>query len=71
MIRFANTIDIAREPATVYAYLADLEHTPEWNWAIAQPNHHSGLCPQAPRSRHGTRVVVRSRRTLIWIAVTT
>ncbi len=35
MIRFANTIDIALEPSAVYAYLADLEHTPEWNWAIA------------------------------------
>jgi hypothetical protein len=34
MIRFANTIDIDRQPADVYAYLADLEHTPEWNRAI-------------------------------------
>ena len=34
MIRFSNTIDIARPPAEVFAYLADLEHTPEWNWAI-------------------------------------
>ena len=34
MIRFANTIDIDRPPAHVFAYLADLEHTPEWNWAI-------------------------------------
>ena len=34
MIRFDNTIDIARDPDEVYAYLADLEHTPEWNWAI-------------------------------------
>jgi Polyketide cyclase / dehydrase and lipid transport len=34
MIRFANTIDIAVEPSHVYAYLADLEHNPEWNWAI-------------------------------------
>jgi hypothetical protein len=35
MIRFDNTIDIARAPDEVYAYLADLEHTPEWNWAIS------------------------------------
>jgi Polyketide cyclase / dehydrase and lipid transport len=35
MISFENTVDIAREPVDVYAYLADLEHTPEWNWAIA------------------------------------
>jgi hypothetical protein len=34
MISFANTIDIDCEPADVYAYIADLEHTPEWNWAI-------------------------------------
>jgi hypothetical protein len=34
MITFANTIDIDREPADVYSYIADLEHTPEWNWAI-------------------------------------
>ncbi len=34
MIRFSNTIDIARTPAEVFSYLADLEHTPEWNWAI-------------------------------------
>jgi hypothetical protein len=34
MIRFDNAIDIARAPQEVYAYLADLEHTPEWNWAI-------------------------------------
>ncbi len=34
MIRFANTIDIDRQPTHVYAYLADLEHTPEWNRAI-------------------------------------
>ena len=34
MIRFANTVDIAREPADVFAYLADPVHTPEWNWAI-------------------------------------
>lgn len=34
MIRFSNTIDIRRQPAEVFRYLADLEHTPEWNWAI-------------------------------------
>lgn len=35
MIRFRNTIEIGRRPADVFAYLADLEHTPEWNWAIS------------------------------------
>lgn len=34
MITFVNTIDIDRHPSDVYEYLADLEHTPEWNWAI-------------------------------------
>jgi hypothetical protein len=36
MIRFANTIDIAQNVDRVYAYIADLEHTPEWNWAISR-----------------------------------
>jgi uncharacterized protein YndB with AHSA1/START domain len=35
MIRFAKALDIDRQPTDVYAYLADLEHTPEWNWAIS------------------------------------
>lgn len=34
MIRFSNTIEIGRPPGDVFAYLADLEHTPEWNSAI-------------------------------------
>jgi Polyketide cyclase / dehydrase and lipid transport len=34
MIHFENTVEIARDPRIVYTYLADLEHTPEWNWAI-------------------------------------
>lgn len=34
MIGFVNIIDIARPPADVFSYLADLEHIPEWNRAI-------------------------------------
>jgi uncharacterized protein YndB with AHSA1/START domain len=34
MITFTNTIRVNRPVAEVYAYLSDLEHTPEWNWAI-------------------------------------
>ena len=34
MIRFSNTVEIARSPDEVFDYLADLEHTPEWNWAV-------------------------------------
>lgn len=34
MIRFENTIEIARDPSAVFAYLADLENLPVWNYAI-------------------------------------
>jgi len=34
-IRFENTVDIEVDRARVFAYLADIERTPEWNWAIA------------------------------------
>ena len=34
MISFTNTIHVNRPPEAVYAYMADLEHTPDWNWAI-------------------------------------
>ena len=36
MISFTNTIQIDRPIEEVYAYLSDLEHTPEWNWAITE-----------------------------------
>lgn len=42
MIEFINTVDIARDPDAVYAYLADLERVPEWNWAIAASTLASG-----------------------------
>ena len=35
-MRFSNTITIARKPAAVFGYLADLENLPEWNYAIQQ-----------------------------------
>lgn len=34
MIRFTNSIDIAADSTSVFDYLVDLEHVPEWNWAI-------------------------------------
>ena len=34
MIRFTNSIDIAADSRSVFDYLVDLEHVPEWNWAI-------------------------------------
>jgi uncharacterized protein YndB with AHSA1/START domain len=35
-MRFRNTISINRPPATVFAYLADLENLPRWNYAIGE-----------------------------------
>ena len=36
MIDFTNTVIVDRPVAEVYDYLSDLEHVPEWNWAIAR-----------------------------------
>lgn len=36
MISFTNTITIERPIGDVFSYLSDLEHTPEWNWAISE-----------------------------------
>ncbi|NIK55027.1 SRPBCC family protein [Kribbella shirazensis] len=35
-MRFTNTITIDRPPAAVFAYLADLENLPRWNYAIGE-----------------------------------
>lgn len=35
-MRFINTIRINREPAAVFAYLAQFENVPRWNYAIAE-----------------------------------
>lgn len=35
MIEFENVVDIRATPEIVFAYLADLRHVPEWNWAIS------------------------------------
>ncbi|WP_291381874.1 SRPBCC family protein [Demequina sp.] len=34
MITFTNTLIIDRPVSEVYQYLSDLEHIPEWNWAV-------------------------------------
>ena len=34
MIRFTNTVEIERPIDDVFTYLSDLEHVPEWNWAV-------------------------------------
>mgnify|MGYP001820196789 CR=1 FL=1 len=36
MINFTNVVHINRSADEVYGYLSDLEHTPEWNWAITE-----------------------------------
>ena len=33
-MKFTNTITINRQPDAVFAYLADLEHLPAWNYAL-------------------------------------
>ena len=35
-MRFTNTITIESPPATVFAYLANLENLPQWNYALAE-----------------------------------
>ncbi len=35
-MRFTNTVRIGRAPADVFAYLADFENIPQWNYAIAE-----------------------------------
>jgi uncharacterized protein YndB with AHSA1/START domain len=36
MMRFTNTIAIHRRPADVFAFLAQLENLPQWNYAISE-----------------------------------
>jgi uncharacterized protein YndB with AHSA1/START domain len=35
-MRFVNSVEIERSVGVVFAYLADFEHVPEWNYAIEQ-----------------------------------
>jgi carbon monoxide dehydrogenase subunit G len=35
-MKFTNTITIDRPPASVFAYLADFENVPAWNYAISE-----------------------------------
>jgi hypothetical protein len=35
-MRFANTVTIDRAPGDVFAYLAQFENVPRWNYAIAE-----------------------------------
>ena len=51
-MKFTNTITIERPPATVFAYLANLENLPRWNYALAETRQ---LTPGPPAV--GTRYV--------------
>lgn len=69
MINFTNTILISRPVSEVYAYLADLEHTPEWNWAITETTKiTSGPVAVGTRYRQ-TRSVPRSATEDLQITV--
>ena len=35
-MKFTNTVTIDRPPATVFAYLANLENLPRWNYALSE-----------------------------------
>lgn len=59
MVRFANTVAIARPRDDVFAYLADLEHTPEWNWAISETRKVTPGPVEVGTIYHQTRTVPR------------
>jgi uncharacterized protein YndB with AHSA1/START domain len=56
-MKFTNTITIERPPTTVFAYLANLENLPQWNYALAETRQ---LTPGSPGV--GTRY--RQTRTI-------
>jgi uncharacterized protein YndB with AHSA1/START domain len=35
-MRFTNTVTVARDPADVFAFLAEFENIPRWNYAISR-----------------------------------
>lgn len=41
-MRFVNTVDVGRPAEEVFAYLADFENVPEWNYAIESTTKLSG-----------------------------
>lgn len=63
--RFTNVIHINRSPDEVYAYLSDLEHTPEWNWAITETRKTTrGPIPVGTRYRQTRSVPQSATETL-------
>ena len=51
-MKFTNTITVERPPTTVFAYLANLENLPRWNYALSETRQ---LTPGPPGV--GTRYV--------------
>lgn len=60
MIDFTNVIRIDKAPEEVYAYLSDLEHTPEWNWAISETSKTTPGPARVGTRYRQTRTVPRS-----------
>lgn len=64
-MRFTNTITIDRPSDTLFAYLADLENLPRWNYALAETRK---LTPGPPgvgtRYRQTRTIPVHAEETL-------
>ena len=64
-MRFANTITIDRPPAAVFAYLADLENLPRWNYAISETRKiTAGPVRVGSRYRQSRTIPVHSEESL-------
>lgn len=63
-MRFTNTITIERQPAAVFAYLADFENLPRWNYAIRETRKvTTGPVNVGARYRQSRTVPARSEET--------
>lgn len=57
MIEFANTVVVDRPVSEVYDYLSDLEHVPDWNWAISRTEKLTSGPPRVGTRYRQTRTV--------------
>lgn len=57
MIEFTNTVVVDRPVAEVYGYLSDLEHVPDWNWAISRTEKVTSGQPRVGTRYRQTRTV--------------
>src|SRR6266545_4601717 len=63
-MKFTNTIRINRQPAEVFAFLADFEKLPRWNYAISQTRKVTGgPVDVGSRFRQTRTVPTRSEET--------